>query len=49
MIVVSSLSSGDRDATLTNVPLKEDFKVSFKVSRNTSSSEFKSSYIGGFG
>ena len=32
MIVVSSLSSGDRDATLTNFPSKEDFKVFFKVS-----------------
>ena len=31
MIVVSSLSSGDRDATLTDFPLDENSKLSPKV------------------
>ena len=49
MIVVSSLSSGDRDATLTDFPFEENSKLSPKVSRSTFSSGFKSSYTGGFG
>ena len=49
MIIVSSLSSGDRDATLTNFPLDENSKLSPKASRRTSSFRFKSSYTGGFG
>ena len=49
MIVVISLSSGDRDATLTDFPLDENSKLSPKASRRTSSSGFKSSYTDGFG
>ena len=49
MIVMSSLSSGDKDATLTDFLLEENSKFSPKVSQSTSSFGFKSSYTGGFG
>ena len=47
MIVVSSVNSGDRDATPTNFPLDENSKLSPKASRRTSSFEFRSSYTDG--
>ena len=49
MIIVRSLNSGDRDAALIDFPLDENSKLASKVSQRTSSSEFKSSYTGGFG
>ena len=49
MIVVSSHSLGDRDATLMDFPLEENSKLSLKVSQSTSSFGFKSLYTGGFG
>ena len=49
MIVVSSLSLGDRDATLIDFALDENSKLSPKAFQRTSSFGFKSSYTSGFG
>ena len=47
MIIVSSLNSGERDATLIDVPMEENSKLAPKASRRTSSSGFNSSYTDG--
>ena len=48
MIVVSSHNSGDNEETLIDFPLGKNSKLSPRVSRSKSSSEFKSLYTGGF-
>ena len=47
LIIMSSLNSGDRDATLIDFPLDENSNLSPKASQRTSSSGFSSSYTGG--
>ena len=47
MIIVSSLNSRDKDATLTDFPLDKNYKLSPKVSRRTSSSGLISLYTDG--
>ena len=47
MIIVSSLNSGESDATLIDFPLEENSKLAPKASRRISSSGFSSSYTGG--
>ena len=47
MIIVTSLNSGERGATLMDVLVEENSKLAPKASRRTSSSRFSSSYTGG--
>ena len=49
MIVVSSLSLGERDATLIDFPLEKNSRLFPKASLRISSSKFSSSYTSGMG
>ena len=49
MIIVNNLSSGERDATLIDFPLEENYKLAPKASRRVSSSRVSSSYTDGIG
>ena len=49
MIIVSSLNSREKDATLIDFPLEENSKLSPKASRRTYSSGFSSLYTSGIG
>ena len=47
MIIVRSLNSGDKDATLTDFPLEEKSKLFPKASQRTSLSRINSTYTDG--
>ena len=49
MIIMRSLNSRDREATLTDILLDENSKLSPKASRKAFSSRFSSSYTDGIG